>query len=509
MQIRKMTSSGRVEQVVYTAVLVLAVGAATANAGQKNVPVCHRPPDNPDNYRTLMVSPAALPSHLAEGDIAGTCESACVTGALCDDQNLCTNDNGSWDNSTQHCLCRHESISCSDDNPCTDDFCDPSAPGGCKHVPNDTRTCDDGNSCTESDHCSAGNCVGEPVKCDDANPCTKDSCDPERGCVSVNDDSLTCDDGNLCTLAHCSAGVCIKTAVSCDDHNVCTDDSCDPSIGCVYNNNQNSCDDGKACTMGDRCQGGVCAGTQYSCPAPSQCQTGVGTCKGDGSCSYVDKPDGTACNDGNSCTNSDACHAGVCSGISVTNGTVCDDGNPCTGCPAGFTSVADGCEKIYQIGADQLDNQNDFCDGTGVNRLNFSCQGDYGFHWSDEGAGLGPVLRVGIDFQSGIGCGDYFYPMLFNGVEVGTLYSWGDCGCTQPITPESLPSLSGDNYLQGDVNKFAITQVQSCGGLSSGGNLGAGVFARVKVAYSYQPDQCVGGTCVPGKAADTCPTPGP
>ena len=102
-------------------------------------------------------------------------------------------------------------------------------------------TCDDGLSCTVSDVCSGGTCVGttNDSLCDDANVCTDDSCDPATGCVNTNN-SAPCDDGDACTTADtCAAGACVGGAPpDCDDANVCTDDSCDPATGCVNTNNR-------------------------------------------------------------------------------------------------------------------------------------------------------------------------------------------------------------------------------------------------------------------------------
>ena len=52
-------------------------------------------------------------------------------------------------------------IHCGDDNPCTDDGCDPLT--GCTYVPN-SRGCDDGDQCTPDDVCVNGTCQpGEPI----------------------------------------------------------------------------------------------------------------------------------------------------------------------------------------------------------------------------------------------------------------------------------------------------------------------------------------------------------
>jgi hypothetical protein len=84
-----------------------------------------------------------------------------------------------------------------------------------------------------------------------------------------------------------------------------------------------------------------------ACTAPSQCSTGFcvnGVCCDSActnSCSACNlagsvgvcspKPNGSACEDGNFCTQFDTCQAGTCvSGGAKTNGSGCDDGNLCT-----------------------------------------------------------------------------------------------------------------------------------------------------------------------------------
>ena len=75
------------------------------------------------------------------------------------------------------------------------------------------------------------------------------------------------------------------------------------------------CDDGSACTQTDTCQAGVCVGSNpVVCTASDQCHV-AGTCDpATGLCSNPAAPDGTACNDANACTLGDACRGGVCAG---------------------------------------------------------------------------------------------------------------------------------------------------------------------------------------------------
>ena len=162
-------------------------------------------------------------------------------------------------------------LNCDDNNPCTDDYCDPQL--GCQHAPNNAD-CDDNNACTTLDVCNNGTCGGTPVNCNDFNPCTTDTCVPASGCTFTANTN-PCSDGNACTAGDtCSNGVCNPgTAVVCNDNNVCTTDSCNPASGCVFAANTNACDDGNPCTVGDTCGNGVCnAGTTITAPAEA---TGV------------------------------------------------------------------------------------------------------------------------------------------------------------------------------------------------------------------------------------------
>src|SRR5581483_6511439 len=98
--------------------------------------------------------------------------------------------------------------------------------------------------------------------------------------------------------------------------------TCNPQTGSCTNPtrpNGTPCDDGNACTQTDTCQLGFCAGANpVVCSASDQCHA-AGTCNpSTGVCSNPAAPDGTACNDGSLCTTADACHAGTCGGTPVS-----------------------------------------------------------------------------------------------------------------------------------------------------------------------------------------------
>src|SRR5207244_2437656 len=100
--------------------------------------------------------------------------------------------------------------------------------------------------------------------------------------------------------------------------------TCDPASGtCTtpHRANGTACNDGSACTQTDTCQAGVCTGANpVVCAALDQCHD-AGTCDpASGVCSNPDKPNGSVCTDGDACTQTDTCQAGACVG---TNPVVC------------------------------------------------------------------------------------------------------------------------------------------------------------------------------------------
>jgi hypothetical protein len=139
-------------------------------------------------------------------------------------------------------------------------------------------------------------------------------------CNGTNNGS-PCDDGNLCTVGDvCVNGVCTGSPVFCAPIDQChTSGVCNPANGVCSTPtrpNGTSCDDGNACTQTDFCVAGVCNGSNpVVCTPGDQCHTN--TCNQvTGACVNQTKPDGTTCNDGNACTESDVCVSGVCSGTS-------------------------------------------------------------------------------------------------------------------------------------------------------------------------------------------------
>lgn len=78
------------------------------------------------------------------------------------------------------------------------------------------------------------------------------------------------------------------------------------------------CDDGNACTQTDQYKNGVCTGfNPKSCTASDQCHLAGACDTSTGLCSNPAKSDGAACNDGNACT-ADSCQSGACVGKTRT-----------------------------------------------------------------------------------------------------------------------------------------------------------------------------------------------
>ncbi|MBI5610932.1 MAG: hypothetical protein HY902_18820, partial [Deltaproteobacteria bacterium] len=271
--------------------------------------------------------------------------------APCDDGNTCT--------TKDICsagICKGNLGACNDNNPCTDESC-PS--GTCVHTAN-TAQCSDGNACTSGDVCKAGACSGPgKLDCDDKNVCTDDSCDAGSGCAHVAN-AAQCDDGNACTAGDaCLSGSCAGNKIDCGDTNLCTDDSCDPKKGCVNAANVAACNDGNPCTSGDACLAGKCApGKAKSCDDNNVC-TQDSCLTSTGQCQNLDTS-GQDCDDKSACTD-DVCHPVL--GCGHTNNTAkCSDGNPCT--------TGDGClgGKCTTTGTLACNDSNpctdDSCDGS-------------------------------------------------------------------------------------------------------------------------------------------------
>jgi len=195
-----------------------------------------------------------------------------------------------------------------------------------------------------------GDGILDPLEqCDDSNVVDGDCC---SSTCQYEASASPCTDNDACTQTdQCDgAGTCVgSNPVTCTALDQChLVGTCNPGTGLCSNPNKSdgtTCNDGSMCTQTDTCQSGTCTGSNpVICSPLDQCHA-AGTCNpGTGICSNPTQPDGTVCNDGDTCTITDHCVSGFCQGNSITCGDgvtqascgeQCDDGNGVDG---------DGCD---------------------------------------------------------------------------------------------------------------------------------------------------------------------
>ncbi len=257
--------------------------------------------------------------------------------AGCDDSDLCTID-AQLPNGT----CTHVAVICTALDQChIVGVCNPGN-GQCSQPPktNDTD-CNDNNACTLSDKCQNGACTGtNPIVCAVPDQCHMAGvCDPSNGQCSnpLQPNDTACNDINACTQTDtCQSGICIGASPkTCPASNSCHFAGvCDPSNGNCSDPprpDDTACNDGDGCTQTDKCVSGICTGgNPIVCTALDQCHD-VGTCVA-GACPNPNKTNGSGCDDQDLCTQVDTCQNGSCTGA-----------NPVV-CPAPECHVAGTCD---------------------------------------------------------------------------------------------------------------------------------------------------------------------
>lgn len=249
--------------------------------------------------------------------------------------------------------------------------------------------CDDGLFCTTHDACDNGTCKGgDPNQCGIASKdCNSIICFEEtQSCdvLPVND-GATCTPTDLCLVdGTCHVGDCIggePKDCTFSPLNECNTVACDPATGKCKGTPDPTKDNepcvltGDLCSVNRTCQNGQCAGgTPKDCsdldsgcllgecdassgicgpvPAPigTVCTDGipecyVGACDEKATCQPSAGPNGSSCNDHNSCTGADTCLTGVCAGSAIAGCTLyLNEGFEV--CPNGWTFGGD-----WQCGA--------------------------------------------------------------------------------------------------------------------------------------------------------------
>jgi hypothetical protein len=313
-----------------------------------------------------------------ECHVAGVCDPATGTcsnrnapdGTGCGDDNACTTGD-----TCQAGVCRPGApVTCPSPEVCQQSVsCNPQS-GACDTTNKPDGTLCGANTACAHDICQSGQCVRDVPKpagtaCNDATSCTQsDACDGAGSCIGGN--PVTCPPGDTCHgTATCDAatGLCgpnpilpgncfiggaCRQAGDLDPDNPCR--VCDPSLNQTAFSarpNETACDDGDRCTQGDTCQNGVCtAGTSAVCTPLDGCHV-AGVCDpATGLCSNPDARDGAICNDGNPNTVGDHCQGGVCHGTK----RFCPPSDP--GCDAGYECVNQTCFQVVAFPCIACDN---------------------------------------------------------------------------------------------------------------------------------------------------------
>ncbi len=286
----------------------------------------------------------------ADGDCSETCDESAndctgndVSGSACDDGLFCT----------QTDTCNVSGVCGGTGNPCPgpdgdgdcSETCDETA-NSCTANDTEGSTCTDGSFCNGTETCSGGACgssTGDPCPGADGDGDCSESCNEAADNCTANDTSgSSCDDGLFCTQTDsCSAsGTCMGTGNPCpgaDGDSDCSESCNEGANDCSANDSNGSgCNDGLFCTQTDTCNAsGACIGTSNPCAGAD----------GDGDCSEscdealssctANDPNGSVCNDGLFCTQTDSCDgSGSCVGA----------GDPCPG-PDGDVDCSEGCDE--------------------------------------------------------------------------------------------------------------------------------------------------------------------
>ena len=187
--------------------------------------------------------------------------------------------------------------------------------------------CDDKIPCTiETILSDEGKCEGGKFICGD---CAGSGCNFDSDCTPFNDDN-PCNGVLKCNSGHCVTDK--ESIITCDGTSENPNERirCNPSNGLCEPEplpDGSSCDDGNSCTKFDVMFGGFCVGTEIC----SSCE-GIA--------------DGSECDDGNPCTVNTTCSGGRCLGNNVCECMFfqdcvgLDDDNACNGY---MTCIAGAC----------------------------------------------------------------------------------------------------------------------------------------------------------------------
>lgn len=301
------------------------------------------------------------------------------------------------------------------DGPCESTLCVPLSGACTKVAAADTTSCDDGDACSVGDGCKGGKCVSGTDQC----PCTKD-----LDCA-VKEDGNACNGSLICNKA---SGECVlnqASIITCPtvDDTDCRQTVCATDTGkCELINlaDGKGCSDGDECTGGGGCKDGECAATVVLCKCKNNAEcnakfddgnlcngvwycdknTAIPECKLNpaskvhcpikdntdclksacdpvsGACGMKPSAKGDVCDDGNACTEKDACAAGACGGDPIS----CDDQNACTADSCdnknGCVHEAKSCDDGNACTADLCDSKSGACKQDAASLNDKPCDAD-------------------------------------------------------------------------------------------------------------------------------------
>ena len=155
--------------------------------------------------------------------------------------------------------------------------------------------------------------------CPTANGCETSQFNPQLGTCTLNalaDGTACVSDDSCLTNTVCANGQCVGTSVSCDDGNACTLDACASGQGCIH-------EAITTCTGDDPCQ-------VYGCDPSSGCTS-------------TNAPDGTPCGTEDGCKTAGICVSGSCHEVNVPDGTPCK--LPWAPCVSDATCESGACDS--------------------------------------------------------------------------------------------------------------------------------------------------------------------
>lgn len=376
-----------------------------------------------------------------------------------------------------------------------------------------TVACDDGDPCSEDDRCSDGTCAGGGAPdCADGLACTTDSC-------VVVGDLFSCvhtTDPGTCLIG----GTCFEDGASLVDIpcRVCAASEDQEGWSDAPSNTACNADD-TGCTANDTCAAGLClAGAPATCSDPYACTSNQcvadgpngftcqfpvipAACLIDGACRTPGESQGpclecspvtsqtvwtpkvASCDDGDPCTDNDACDNGSCVGTDATECTPgAVDSEPCGLCGTRSRQCSDSCgwggwsacssEGVCAPGTIQDDDA--ACGDCGTQsrqrQCNDTCQWAPWSSWSS--CGSQGVCTPGEDQTDTGGCGNCGsrtrVRTCTNACSWGSYGSWSTCGGQGICSPGTQQTQNGSCG-----NCGSRSRVRACTDSCSWGSYGA------------------------------------